>query len=336
VLAQRMEACAARAEDDNSLHEVKAQIARCAAFAGSIRAIIGHALDGHVYYAHVPPRRAQGRAYPSLSASPLSIADLLKERLFATTPTVILTSATLAADDSDRFLFLRRRLGLEGGLAQRLDSPFDFPSQVRLVLNQAPIDPNSPRFEQALAAWLADYLNDAQRGRVGGTFVLFTSYRQLKAVHDAVRPALDRANRFVLRHGDGMGRAQMLDLFKRVGDAVLFGTTSFWEGVDVPGDALKHVIITKLPFEVPNHPVVEARHHEITRRGGNAFMERTVPEAIIRLKQGFGRLIRTKTDTGSVVICDHRILTKAYGRYFLKALPACGVELIDLDKYATH
>ncbi|MBA2481531.1 MAG: DEAD/DEAH box helicase [Planctomycetes bacterium] len=336
LLAQRLDACAQRAGEDNLLHEVKAQQSRAVAFAGSVRAIISHGMEGHVYYAHVPMRRTPGvnRLSPSLSASPLSVADLLKERLFEQMKTVILTSATLAADDSERFLFLRKRLGLEGGLAQRLDSPFDFPNQVKLVLNQSPIDPNSPRYEQALAGWLAEYLSDPERGRMGGSFVLFTSYRQLKAVHDLVRPALDRANRFVLRHGDGMGRAQMLDLFKRVGDAVLFGTSSFWEGVDVPGDALRHVIITKLPFEVPNHPVVEARHHEITRRGGNAFMERSVPEAIIRLKQGFGRLIRTKNDTGSVVITDHRVLTKAYGRYFLKALPPCGVEIIELARYA--
>ncbi|MBA3710580.1 MAG: helicase, partial [Planctomycetes bacterium] len=336
LLSQRLDACAQRAGEDNLLHEVKAQQARALAFAGSLRAIVSHGMEGHVYYAHVPTQRGPGqnRMSPSLSASPLSVADLLKARLFDAMKTVILTSATLAADDSDRFLFLRRRLGLEGGAAQRLDSPFDFPNQVKLILNQSQIDPNSPRYEQALAGWLAEYLSDPEGGRVGGSFVLFTSYRQLKAVHDLVRPALDRTNRFVLRHGDGMGRAQMLDLFKRVGDAVLFGTSSFWEGVDVPGNALRHVIITKLPFEVPNHPVIEARHQEITRRGGNAFMERSVPEAIIRLKQGFGRLIRTKTDTGSVVITDHRVLTKAYGRYFLKALPACGVEIVELAKYA--
>ena len=163
--------------------------------------------------------------------------------------------------------------------------------------------------------------------------MLFTSYRQLTAVHDLVRPTLDRAHRFVLRHGDGMGRAQMLELFKRVGNGVLFGTSSFWEGVDVPGDALRHVIITKLPFEVPNHPVVEARHADIKRRGGNPFMERTVPEAIIRLKQGFGRLIRSRLDTGTVVISDHRVLTAAYGRYFLRALPPCATELFQLEHY---
>ncbi len=330
ALARALDSLLARADDENQTLEIKAQITRATVIAGALRAVLEVATpaDGvpHVHYIHVP----RGRGGPSLSMSPLSVASLLQERLFSKTRTVILTSATLAADDSERFLFLRRRLGIEGGIAKRLDSPFDYQKQAKLVLNQTPLDPNSEGYEHALAAWLTDYLADPARGRSGGTFVLFTSYRQLQRVHDLIRPGLDRANRFVLRHGDGMGRAQMLDLFKRVGDAVLFGTSSFWEGVDVPGDALKHVIITKLPFEVPNHPVVEARHHEIQRRGGNPFMERTVPEAIIKLKQGFGRLIRTKADNGTVAILDHRVLTKAYGRYFLRALPPCAIEMTAL------
>ena len=326
VVARALDACRSHVEDDNALNELRAQQDRAVQLSGSIRWIIEQMGNDHVYYANVPT----GRGSPSLSASPLSVADLLKKQLFDDIPSVLLTSATLAADDSDRFLFLRRRLGIEGGLAKRLDSPFDYQSQAKLLLNSSAIDPNSPRYERAIAAWLNDYLQTAE----GGAFVLFTSYRQLKVVHDLVRPALDRANRFVLRHGDGMGRMQILDLFKRVGNGVLFGTSSFWEGVDVPGDALKHVIITKLPFEVPNHPVVEARHHDIKKRGGNAFMERSVPEAIIRLKQGFGRLIRTKSDTGTVAILDHRILTAAYGRYFLKALPPCATEMVQLERFA--
>ncbi len=318
-----------RADDDNTAMEIKAQVARTVGVSGGLRAVIEQADPGLVYFAHVP----RGKGSISMSASPLAVGALLKERLFDQTRTCILTSATLAADDSDRFLFLRRRIGLDGGLAKRLDSPFDFAAQAGMILNQSPLDPNSQRYEQAVATWLAEYLLDPEQGGRGGTFVLFTSYRQLQAVHDLVRPHLDRAARFVLRHGSGMGRAQMLDLFKRTGDAVLFGTSSFWEGVDVPGDALRHVIITKLPFEVPNHPVVEARLHQITARGGNAFLERTVPEAILRLKQGFGRLIRTKTDTGTVAILDHRILTKAYGRYFLRALPPCRISHLALDRY---
>jgi ATP-dependent DNA helicase DinG len=326
AVAKTLDACRAHVDDDNALNELRAQQERAVALAGSLRWVVEQQGSDHVYYAQVPT----GRGSPSLSASPLSVAELLKKQLFDDLTSVVLTSATLAADDSDRFLFLRRRIGLEGGIAKRLDSPFDYQSQVKLLLNASPIDPNSPRFERAMAGWLCDYLQQAE----GGVFVLFTSYRQLKVVHDLVRPALDRANRFVLRHGDGMGRMQMLELFKRVGNGVLFGTSSFWEGVDVPGDALKHVIITKLPFEVPNHPVVEARHADIKSRGGNPFMERSVPEAIIRLKQGFGRLIRTRTDTGTVAILDHRVLTAAYGRYFLRALPACATELIHIDRFA--
>ncbi len=330
AVAKSLEAVLARVDEENEATELKAQVNRAYAFAGSVRAVLEADGVDHVSYAHVP----RGRGGASLSRSPLAVGELLKEKLFDEMKTVILTSATLAADDSERFLFLRRRLGIEGGIALRLDSPFNYAEQATLVLNQTPLDPSSERYEKAVASWLSDYLTDPDQGAKGGTFVLFTSYRQLQAVHDLVRPVLDRHRRFVLRHGDGLGRAAMIDLFKRTGDAVLFGTSSFWEGVDVPGDALRHVIITKLPFEVPNHPVVEARHHEIQKRGGNAFMERTVPEAILRLKQGFGRLIRTNTDTGHVVILDHRILTKAYGRYFLKALPQAKIQMTALPDVA--
>ena len=228
-----------------------------------------------------------------------------------------MTSATIAADDSERFLFFRRRLGVDGGLALRLDSPFDFAKQGRILVNDSALDPNSQEFERALAQWAGDYLNDAS----GGAFLLFTSYRQLDAVYELLAPRLERQKRFVLRQGGSIGRKQMLDLFKSTGNAVLFGTATFWEGVDVRGDALQHVIISKLPFEMPDHPP----SMRAIRRSNNAavipFMERTVPEAILRLKQGVGRLIRTAQDRGTVVLCDHRVMTKQYGRYFLRAMP---------------
>ncbi|MEK7411753.1 MAG: helicase C-terminal domain-containing protein, partial [Planctomycetota bacterium] len=322
ALAQALECLKTKADDDNESTELTAQGNRALELAGGLRRVLEGEDSGLVCYATVPRER---RA-PSLSARPLSVADLLKEQLFDRMKTVVLTSATLAADDSARFLFLRRRLGLEGGLAKLLDSPFDYKTQAKLLLNESPIDPNKDEFVEATARWLARYVLEAE----GGIFVLFTSYRQLQAVHDRVRPALDRLRRFVLRHGDGMARSQMIELFKRTGDAVLFGTSSFWEGVDVPGNALRHVVIAKLPFEVPNHPVVEARLNEIRKRGGNPFVERQVPEAILRLKQGFGRLIRTRTDTGTVAILDHRICTASYGRYFLKALPPCDTTVFRL------
>jgi len=319
----QLRGAAERAEEANLAQELRAQADRAVEFAGTLRAFCGQKLEGYVYYANVP----RTRGTPSLSAHPLRVDRLLKERLFEPTRSVILTSATLAADASDRFLFLRRRLGLEEARCRRLDSPFDFARQTRLLINETPLDPNGERYERALAQWLGDYLEDHD----GGAFVLFTSYRQLGNVHDLVRSRLERAKRFVLRQGDKMERRQMIDLFKSTGDAVLFGTTSFWEGVDVRGEALRHVIITKLPFEMPAHPLIEARHQEIKARGGNPFIERSVPEAILRLKQGVGRLIRTRDDTGNIVICDHRVLTKFYGRYFLKALPEIPVERFALD-----
>lgn len=315
ALAQALERLRTKAGDDNESTELAAQGQRACELAGGLRRVLAGEDSGLVCYATVPRERRS----PSLSARPLSVAELLKEQLFSRMKTVVLTSATLAADDSDRFLFLRRRIGLEGGLAKRLDSPFDYRTQAHILVNESPLDPNKEEFAEATARWLARYVQEAE----GGIFVLFTSYRQLQAVHDRVRPALDRQRRFVLRHGDGMARSQMIELFKRTGDAVLFGTSSFWEGVDIPGNALRHVVIAKLPFEVPNHPVVEARLNEIRSRGGNPFVERQVPEAILRLKQGFGRLIRTKSDTGTVAILDHRVCTASYGRYFLRALPPC-------------
>lgn len=314
-LAQALDRLKSRAGDDNEATELTAQATRALEMAGGIRRVLAGEDSGLVCYATVPRERRS----PSLSARPLSVATMLKEQLFDRMRTVVLTSATLAADDSERFLFLRRRIGLDGGAAKRLDSPFDYQAQARILINESVLDPNSESFADAMARWLGRYAVEAE----GGIFVLFTSYRQLQAVHDRVRPQLDRLRRFVLRHGDGMARSQMIELFKRTGDAVLFGTSSFWEGVDVPGNALRHVVIAKLPFEVPNHPVVESRLNEIRKRGGNPFVERQVPEAILRLKQGFGRLIRTRTDTGTVAIMDHRVATASYGRYFLRALPSC-------------
>lgn len=313
-------------DDDNQNQELRAQADKTLQFAHQLSVINDGADDDFVTYATIP---ASPRASVALASHPLSVAGALRERLFGEMGNVILTSATLAADDSERFLFLRKRLGLDGGLARRLDSPFDYHQQAKLLLNRSTIDPNSERFAYALGNWLGDFLDDAE----GGTFILFTSYRQLDLVHGILRPRLDRAGRFVLRQGDRMGRSQMLDLFKRTGNAILFGTASFWEGVDVRGDALRNVVITKLPFVVPDHPLVEARHREIERQGGNPFMLRTVPEAIIRLKQGIGRLIRTSTDSGTIAICDHRILSRQYGRYFLRALPDMPTEHFSLDEH---
>jgi ATP-dependent DNA helicase DinG len=161
----------------------------------------------------------------------------------------------------------------------------------------------------------------------GKAFVLFTSYRMMDEIYKELEPWLAQQGMTPFKQGGGLSRHLMLEEFKADIDSVLFGTSSFWEGVDVRGKALSSVIVVKLPFSVPTHPVVEARIEDIQARGGNSFMEYNLPEAIIRLKQGFGRLIRTKNDVGIVAILDPRVRTKFYGKWFLNSLPKCEIVL---------
>jgi ATP-dependent DNA helicase DinG len=184
-------------------------------------------------------------------------------------------------------------------------------------------DPNerAADFERAVCERIRRHIDEID----GGTFVLFTSYRMLKGCAEKLTGWFTSRNRLLLCQGDALDRSAMLDKFRQDGRAVLFGTESFWQGVDVPGDALQNVIITKLPFSVPDQPLLEARLEQIREQGGNPFMDYQVPEAAIKLRQGFGRLIRSRSDTGQVVILDPRIRTKRYGRIFLDSLPDCRV-----------
>jgi ATP-dependent DNA helicase DinG len=246
-----------------------------------------------------------------LWASPIQIAPILRERLFAKTESVILTSATLAT--AGNFQFIRSRLGLDDCDELVLGSHFDFARQAILYVPRNIPEPREDGWVQQ-ACLEVERILEASQGRA---FVLFTSYRQMELVHDALS---GRLNFPMFLQGE-KSKTALLEDFRNTPNAVLFATSSFWQGVDVQGDQLSCVIIDKLPFSVPNDPVVAARIRQIEETGGNAFYDYQIPEAIIQLKQGFGRLIRSKKDRGILALLDKRVVTKGYGGSFLRSMP---------------
>jgi ATP-dependent DNA helicase DinG len=250
-----------------------------------------------------------------LNATPIDVSEILAERLFDRVEGAVLTSATLAT--GGRFDYIRSRLGIAEAEELVIESDFDYSRQALLYLPPRMPDPRDPAFlERASDEIVA--LVEAARGRA---FVLFTSLQQMRDAYELVAPRIDFP---MLLQGEG-SKAGIIDRFRRTEGSVLFATSSFWQGIDVQGDALSCVVIVKLPFAVPSDPVVAARGRSIEERGGNAFFDYQVPEAVITLKQGVGRLIRSRTDVGVISILDPRLRTKAYGRTFLQSLPACPV-----------
>jgi ATP-dependent DNA helicase DinG len=270
-----------------------------------------------VYWVELTGRQ---RATISLNAAPISISDDLNEHLFAKIKSAVMTSATLSTNRN--FDYFKSQIGLNDCRELLVGSPFNYAEQVQIYIPRQMPDPRSYQFVPAATEKIKEYLELTH----GKAFVLFTSYKMMDEVYEAVAPYLEEELGIAtFKQGGGMSRHTMLEEFRRDIDSVLFGTSSFWEGADVQGEALSNVIIVKLPFSVPTHPVVQARTDYIETRGGNAFMEYSLPEAILRLKQGFGRLIRNKTDKGIVVILDSRVLNKTYGKMFLNSLPECQV-----------
>lgn len=302
-------------EDKNFKTELEAQVGRIDAFIDGIDAFIDMSLPEHVYWIE------EEKHGVTLQGAPLNVPEILERILFHKKYPVILTSATLTVRRN--FDYFRSRTGFINGTELRLDSPFS-PDQVRLYIPRGMPEPNDEEYKNELIRQIPRFL-DVTHGKA---FVLFTSYQLLRHCAEKLRHYFDDKGITLLIQGE-MNRSLMLREFKNDIDSVIFGTDSFWTGVDVPGQALSNVILTKFPFAVPSHPLIAARCECIEKSGKSAFMEYSLPEAVLKFRQGIGRLIRSRNDTGIIVILDRRIISKRYGQMFIESLPPYPVEYVN-------
>ena len=326
-LGSELSRLAKHSEDVDEKFEIMRFNDRCKGLVHDFENFLMQKQGDYVYWVEVSSGRSRTTR---LRSAAVNVGPDVKRCLFDKYESVILTSATLSTGGAGKksgFDFFVSRIGLDDFDAVKLGSPFDYEKQVTIYIEKDLPNPNERTFTGAAAEVLKKYILKT----AGRAFVLFTSYAMLEDMAGKLSDWLAGNDIALLKQGSGVDRTTLLKSFKAGGDSVLFGTDSFWQGVDVPGQTLSNVIIARLPFAVPDQPLLAGRLEQIREQGGNPFFDYQLPSAIIKFKQGFGRLIRSKSDTGIVVVLDSRIVSKPYGAKFLAAIPKCKTKIVDGD-----